>query len=1091
MSVFEQIPVSDYVAENSLAFAVKDRFPVFEGHTLVISRRRVATWFDATRDEQIAILDLIDVVKGLLDAEFGPSGYNVGFNAGSAAGQTIDHLHVHVIPRYEGDLSDPAGGVRLVNPERGNYLRPSKPRLVTPAKGRMRAELARCLVDPDYERIDFLVAFVMASGLRVIEENIETALARGAKVRVLTTDYLAVTDVAALGYLLDRAGPAPSGGGLDVRVFSDPKTSFHPKAYLFRSSGGVGVAFVGSSNLSRSALQVGVEWNLKTGNIDELVGEFDLLWSDPRSTPLTAEWLEKYAIRRKAMGDKRVEHVGELVADEEPAAEIAPWSVQQQALDALAATRLEGYQAGLVVMATGLGKTWLAAFDSTRPGIGRVLFVAHREEILKRSRDVFRMVRPGGSLTLFVGGDQDPSGDVVFASIQSLEKNLARFPPSAFDYVVVDEFHHAAAPTYRRVIDHFTPRFMLGLTATPDRTDAADLLALCDDNLVFECGLIEGLNSGLLCPFSYRAIKDVADYEHIPWRSGRFDALALANQLETQQRADQVYTEWLALSGPGRRTIGFCCSVTHADFMANYFVGRGVRARSVHSEPSSADRITALADLETGDVDVIFSVDLFNEGIDVPALDIVLMLRPTESPIVFFQQLGRGLRRVDGKTKLDVLDLVGNHRGFLMKARILAALSGKTHVTDREAVEILKEQIDALPPGCAIVVDTEVVDLLSTLVGGPSKIDRLTELIRAWMDDHGGQRPTALEIALVAGKSLEVTRKKGGWLGLLGSLGQLTDPEKQVVEIAGEVLAEIEFGAYSKSYKLVTWLALADARALRTGMSIRELATMCRWRVFKDPRLLNDLSDVTSHFEDVLKPTDAEWLSYWSSNPIAALTGPERPYFKEDGHVRPNFSIPDHLSDAFESLVTELAEYRLYRYVASQAARRPSIARRPITNDGVILDATFRLETALGEPLSVLFESSGGTKGKSGKNHDYKDGVDVVLGRLKDLRASIADAYVDSTKVQALPIAERRLLDGAGIDAIDLVDEDMKQLKARMLGRMAKVGQKEGAKGGNPRKSFRIVLAGLDHLDPVDVARFLETGQRIPVEADAGESVTS
>lgn len=1079
MSPFEHVPDAEYIAVNDLAFAIRDRFPVAAGHTLVITRRRVATWFEATRDEQIAILDLIDVVKEELDAEFTPDGYNVGFNAGAAAGQTIDHLHVHVIPRYDGDAPDPRGGVRHVMPGLGNYLAPAPPRLVTPAKGRMRRELARCLVDPQYDRIDLLVAFVMESGLRVIEEQIEIALGRGANLRVLTTDYLAVTDVTALGFLFDRLGAQDSGGRLDVRVFSDASTSFHPKAYLFVSShGDNGVAFVGSSNLSRSALQVGVEWNLETRHVTELADEFDSLWADPRSTPLTESWLEAYASRRKEIAGRRIEHVGEMAGDEEPAADIAPWSVQQEALDALAATRLDGHRAGLVVMATGLGKTWLAAFDTARPGIRRVLFVAHREEILKRSRDVFRKVRPGGRLTLFVGGEQDPSGDVVFASIQSLERNLDRFHPGEFDYIVVDEFHHAAAPTYRKVIGHFTPQFLLGLTATPDRTDATDLLSLCADNLVFECGLVEGLNQGLLSPFSYRAIKDVADYAHIPWRSGRFDVEALAERLETVQRAEQVYDEWLALGGPGRRAIGFCCSVTHADYMAQFFSDKGVRAVAVHSAPSSAERVAVLDDLEAGDVEVVFSVDLFNEGIDVPALDIVMMLRPTESPIVFFQQLGRGLRRVDGKTRLDVVDLVGNHRSFLMKARILAALSGHAHVTDREAVGVLRSESADLPDGCSIVVDTEVVDLLDSLLGAPSKTDRLTELIHTWADDHDGVRPTALELAMVAGGTLDLGAKKSGWFGLLQSLDLLSSDERQIVEIAGPVLREIEHGAYSKSYKLVTWLALAESGCLRTGTSIHELSIMCRWRIFKDPRLLNDLADATSQFADVLNPTDAEWVSYWRRNPIAALTGDGKPYAVVDGRIIPTFDVPDALGDAFDAMVVELADYRLYRYLVGRAALRPSVVRHPVTADGTVLDAAFRVETALGQPLSLLFDSAGGTKAKNGRNLDYLAGVDVVLERLKELRARISDAYVDSTVVRDLPIPERRLLDEAGVVEIDLAGENLEALRKRILSRMAKVGQKSGAKGGgNQRKAFRLVLAGLEHLDPASVARFLETGE--------------
>ena len=304
--------------------------------------------------------------------------------------------------------------------------------------------------------------------------------------------------------------------------------------------------------------------------------------------------------------------VAELEAEAEKP--IQPWSVQVEALSALTATRLDGHSAGLVVMATGLGKTWLAAFDSTRPEFRRVLFVAHRDEILKQARDVYRQIRPGGQLTLFTGEERDAGGDVVFASVQSLHRNLGRFDADEFDYIVVDEFHHAAAQTYRKVIAHFRPEFLLGLTATPSRADNADLLALCSDNLIYDCGLVEGVNRQLLSTFRYRAIPDVADYEHIPWRNGRFDPEELTAQIATQQRAQQVLDEWSTLDGSSRRALGFCCTIAHADFMADFFRRNGVAAVAVHSGGSSSPRAESIDRLEEGSVSVLFTVDLFNEG---------------------------------------------------------------------------------------------------------------------------------------------------------------------------------------------------------------------------------------------------------------------------------------------------------------------------------------------------------------------------------------------------------------------------------------------------------------------------------------------
>ena len=672
-SPFLAIPASEWLAANRSAFVIADRFPVSPGHALVVPRRLIATWWEATTQERADLLALVDEVKRQLDAELQPDGYNVGFNAGAAAGQTVGHLHIHVIPRYRGDMPDPRGGVRHVIPGKGNYLQPQpEPYALVDGQERLlRDELLRCLRDPRFDRVDLLVSFVMKSGLEQVHGGLLDALDRGARVRVLTTDYLTVTDADALARLLDLAELHPEV--IATRVFHDPATSFHPKAYLFSSAdGAVAATFVGSNNLSASGIAGGIEWAIGADQAAPLLTAFERLWSDPRSQQLTHDLLAEYRLRWQPA----VHTAGVVV--EPPARPPAPRPVQREALTALEQTRLEGFRRGLVVMATGLGKTWLAAFDTARPQFRRVLFVAHREEILRQSLDVFRRVQPDADLGLYYGGAKQSGARILFAGVQTLAGNLDQFEPDRFDYIVIDEFHHAAARSYRRVIEHFQPRFMLGLTATPNRMDSADLLALCSDNLVYECPLTEGIERGDLSPFHYFGIADDVDYTPIPWRSGRFDPAALTRAVETQERAQHALDTWRDKGGG--RTLAFCVTVSHADFIAEFFRSNGVAAAAVHSGPTSAPRARSVEQLRAGELQVICTVDMFNEGLDVPEVDTVLMLRPTESPVVFLQQLGRGLRRSDGKDALTVIDFIGNHRSFLIKPRTLLALG-----TGREA----------------------------------------------------------------------------------------------------------------------------------------------------------------------------------------------------------------------------------------------------------------------------------------------------------------------------------------------------------------------------------------------------------------------
>lgn len=932
--------------ENRSAYAVLHAGSSVSGHVLVRPHRLLRSWWEATSEEQLDLLKLIGEVRALLRNEFGVERLTVGFDeAQQAAGGENGRLVVHVIP-LSGGAGPGASGIGAVTAGIPRAVPPAlglAPQLIDGSEVTMKLELLRCLVNDTYDRIDLLVSFIMRSGLDLLVPHLLDALEREAVVRVLTTDYLGVTDPQALARLLDMQ--ETSDGALKTRVFSHPATSFHPKAYLFRRSDGSGArAFVGSSNLSRSGIDGGVEWNLAIGDATPLLTSFERLWVDERTLSLDHAWLSRYKQTPRERASGTIDPIG--VEIEPPVQPVSPRPIQVEALDALAQTRLDGHRAGLVVMATGLGKTWVAAFDSARPQFRRTLFVAHRDEILQQSLESFRAVRPDADLGLYTGADKQPDADVVFASVQTLTRRLHEFDPEAFDYVVVDEFHHAAARTYRRVLDHFEPDFLLGLTATPERMDGADLLALCGDNLVFQCDLVEGIRREALVPFEYHGVADVVDFEPIPWRGGRFDPTALSEAVETQERAAHAFREWS--SRKGSRTLAFCCTTAHADFMAEWFRSQGIAAAAVHSGESSAPRRQSVEDLSGGRLEVLFAVDIFNEGFDLPALDTVLMLRPTDSPVIFLQQLGRGLRIAGGKDHLAVVDLIGNHRAFLLKPRTLLSLCSETTPTRKQLLDsVVDPTVLDLPPGCSVTWDLDVIDFYKELLRrrGDLATDALREYVLSYTDEHGS-RPTAMQ-AFRAGLNPGSARGEGGWYGLLEELSVLTERELAAVVSAREVLRQLEAEPLTRSFKLVTLRALLHDDALRTGTTVERVAEVARHIVTGDPRLVADAT-APSTMPDPVAATELAWREYWRKNPLAALSAGGKsvgdPLFRIEGdRFDPTFSVPDEFGEDFDELVAELIEYRLARYLLRPGADSPVMHLRVSHADGrpiLFLDRT-------------------------------------------------------------------------------------------------------------------------------------------------------
>ncbi|WP_197287767.1 DUF3427 domain-containing protein [Streptomyces apocyni] len=578
----------------------------------------------------------------------------------------------------------------------------------------LRAELATA------NRIDLLCAFVKWYGIRVLEESLRAAKERGVPIRVITTTYLGATDRHALDRLVREFGA-------EVRVnYEIRSTRLHAKAWLFRRDSGFDTAYVGSSNLSRAALLDGLEWNVRLSSVatgavlDKFEATFDAYWSDSAfeeyDPDRDGERL-KTALAKAGGGGSAKDLPLNLSG-----LAVHPLPHQRDMLERLRIEReIHGRPRNLLVAATGTGKTVMAALDyrALRKQYGgrnpRLLFVAHRKEILRQSLRTYREVLDDASFgELLYSGERPADWQHVFANVQSLNvQRLEQLDPAHFDIIVIDEFHHAKAKTYERVLKHFTPDQLLGLTATPERMDGVNVQdEYFDGRIAAELRLWEALENDLLCPFHYFGIPDGTDLTRLGWQSGSYDRHELSNVLTGNHARARIVLKQIAdkISDPAAmRALGFCVTKAHAHFMAACFREAGFQATALDSESPAEVREAALAALKAGKLQVIFSVDLFNEGLDIPDVDTLLLLRPTNSATVFLQQLGRGLRRTDNKPVLTVLDFIGQHRAEFRFENQFRAL---TNLSRGRLVRHIDQDFPQLPSGCQIVLEGKSKDLI-------------------------------------------------------------------------------------------------------------------------------------------------------------------------------------------------------------------------------------------------------------------------------------------------------------------------------------------------------------------------------------------
>lgn len=531
------------------------------------------------------------------------------------------------------------------------------------------------------------VSFIKKAGLVLFQREIEEALERGAKGRIITSTYQNFTDIASLKEFLAWQNKYDNFEcHLDMNCFGE--NGFHSKGYLFEYDDSIEI-IVGSSNITRFALLKNIEWNISLiskNNIesyDEAIKNFEYLWD--RTLKLSEDVIKQYNfVLEYAIEKWDMDYINPLTQN------IVPNSMQRKALKKLTRYRDTGVKRALIISATGSGKTYLAAFDARNFDAKRVLFVVHRETILKDAKQTFMNVF-GAEKTcgLYTGNSKDLDCDYVFASSNMLARHLTEFDKNEFDYICYDEVHHIVAECGKKILNYFNPEFLLGLTATPERMDNQDIFELFEQNVPFELRLRDAINNDLVVPFHYYGIRDdLINY-------GEDDKNKVSKNIAESDNIDFIVKEIEKHRLPNEKlkAVAFCTNIAHCSLMANELAMRGYSTVALTGENNTGERIKVFNDLqdETNDLEIICTVDILNEGVDIPAINTVLFLRPTESSTIFLQQLGRGLRKYQNKQYLTVLDFIGNDYSRSIQIALALGTLGKTTYTEKAYLKNLIE----------------------------------------------------------------------------------------------------------------------------------------------------------------------------------------------------------------------------------------------------------------------------------------------------------------------------------------------------------------------------------------------------------------
>ena len=728
-------------------------------------------------------------------------------------------------------------------------------------------QLLNCLKRAD--SVDIVVSFLMESGVRMLLGELDNALKRGAKIRILTGNYLGITQPSALYLIKHKLGEQ-----VDLRFYNEKNRSFHPKSYMFHYKD-YSTIYIGSSNISKSALTSGIEWNYRfssktdSHNYEKFYNTFLDLF-EHHSIVIDDDELKRYSKNwHRPAVSKDLDRYD--LQDDETTNNLAlfePRGAQIEALCALENTRAEGAGRALVQAATGVGKTYLAAFDSK--DYERVLFVAHREEILKQAAQSFKNVRNSDDYGFFDGESKCTDKSMIFASVATLGRseylNNKYFASDYFNYIVIDEFHHAVNDQYQRIVNYFKPQFLLGLTATPERMDGRNIYEICDYNVPYEISLKEAINKGMLVPFHYYGIFDDTDYSKLHIVRGRYDEKELnETYIGNVHRYELIYKYYCKYGS--RQALGFCCSKEHAREMAREFSSRGIPSVAVFSDASgeyTEKRNVAIQKLKNGEIRAIFSVDMFNEGVDITSVDMVMFLRPTESPIVFLQQLGRGLRKCRGKEFLTVLDFIGNYE---KAGRVRFLLEGKSDMY-REGCHL--SDTLRFPDDCMVDFDLKLIDLFAEMDRKHLKLK--DQVINEYfkVKDLLGKRPTRLDLFTYMDDNIyetAITHSKDNpfkrYLEFLNDLGELSQIEVEFYKgIGREFISLLENTNMSKVYKMPVLMAFYNNSDVLMEVSEKQLlsswkeffSTGTNWKDFDKNMTLQKYKDISDkdHLKKIL-----------------------------------------------------------------------------------------------------------------------------------------------------------------------------------------------------------------------------------------------